>query len=197
MRKWKSKDANQVNQKLRKKLKKANRQLAELKEEQLSKIDIENYQALYVKIQALGQEAKTLLKNEKNVQDPLFEVEEESGFFSRQPEVRKKQIFQDIISEGSTNGDGISAFDLSDEQSDSTERGLTDLIDIDSKVYAVLINAGIEDFDDLIDTKINDLRMLLEIAALDPNKYQFATWPLQARLAQKGDWDLIEEFRKG
>ena len=198
MRRWKSKDLFKENKKLRKKLKKAHVKLLELKKDQLTQSDLENYESLYFKIQALSQEAEVLMRQETSEElmlDEEFE-EEDTGFFSQQPESRKKMIFQDIIRDPEDKHENNTAFDLENEYSSTDEKGLMDLIDIDSKIYAVLINAGIEDFDDLVETKIHDLRMLLEIAAIEPSTYQYATWPLQARLAQKGDWALIEEFRE-
>lgn len=196
LHKWKTKDYVFENKALQKKLKKSNKKLLKLQEEIDSQKHLELYENLYHKIQALGEEAKVLIreKSQEKEDDLENELVDELGFFKLQPESKKEMIFREIVNQEQSDLDNKGTFDIDDD--DVQQKTLMDLVDINDKVYAVLLNAGIETFEDLTEAKIADLRLLLEIAGLKPKKFQYSTWPIQARLAQKGEWDLIDEYKK-
>lgn len=66
---------------------------------------------------------------------------------------------------------------------------------IDAQTEAHLKASGIESWEDLADSTTTRLRSLLrsnpELPQKDPQ-----TWPIQARLALNGDWDLLEEYQQ-
>ena len=203
LHKWKTKDHVFETKALQKKLKKSNKKLLKLQEKIANQQDVDKYQELYNKIQSLGEEARVLI-DEKNTTPAVKKPKksgakkkpkhDDLGFFEMQPESKKSKIFKEIIQDSPID-DTNKVFDLATEE--NPQKTLMDLVDINDKVFAVLLNAGIETFQDLTEAKIADLRLLLEISGMKPKKYQYGTWPIQARLAQKGEWDLINEYKKG
>ena len=191
IKKWKDKDYIKANKKLKRQLLKARARLDQVEEENKK---LGSYKSLYTKIQELNSEAEKLFDKQKA---KIVKKKKKSGsknLFKQQPEYRKNKILEEIINSDKKNDKPKfkpPVFDLKDEP-----KGLSDLADIDKKVLKVFKKNEIYTFEDLIQTKISRLKFLLEGENLNTKKYPYQSWPIQARLAQKGEWDLIEEYKK-
>ena len=67
---------------------------------------------------------------------------------------------------------------------------------IGPKIASLFIKNGILDLDDLSKTPVSTLEKILEDAG---PRYQLAdpeTWPEQAALGARGDWDAMEELKE-
>ncbi len=81
--------------------------------------------------------------------------------------------------------------EIEEEQLESDD--LTKIEGVGPKTAEVLNNANIETFSDLADTKVGDIRVLLEEAGL--SRYDPKTWPKQAELARNGEWEKLKELQ--
>jgi len=70
---------------------------------------------------------------------------------------------------------------------------LTKIEGIGPKVSKALIKAGISTFEDLANTKVEDIQQILVDAGL--KMMDATTWPQQAKLAAEGDWDALKKLQ--
>jgi ribosomal protein S13 len=70
---------------------------------------------------------------------------------------------------------------------------LTKIEGIGPKVSKALIKAGISTFEDLANTKVEDIQQILADAGL--KMMDATTWPQQAKLAAEGDWDALKKLQ--
>jgi len=66
---------------------------------------------------------------------------------------------------------------------------------IGPKIARLLNAAGIHGYDDLAKTKVKDLEKVLEEGGSSFNTAEPDSWPKQARLAAKGDWDALQRLQ--
>jgi len=101
------------------------------------------------------------------------------------------------VEEKNTNEDeGAEASDSENENSDTddvVEDDLTKIEGIGPKTAEALSNASISTFADLADSKVGDLRTILEENSL--SRYDPKTWSKQARLARDGKWEELKELQ--
>lgn len=212
IKKWQSKDFYKENKSLTKKLKKAKVKQLAAEQKANDQTKLAKYEELYNRIQSLSNDSSILLEEAKNIEKERTEIVEKPvqpkekiklekpvNIFSKQPEFKKAQIFKEIISSEiyPTNPEPENTFDL--DESDNfipEEKNLMDLVDLDAKVYAVLLSSEINTFETLAKTSTKQLRKILEKSGLNPEAYQYLSWPLQANLALKGRWNIIEEYKK-
>ena len=71
---------------------------------------------------------------------------------------------------------------------------LTKIEGVGPKTAEALNNAGIKTFADLADSKVGDLRKILEEGNL--SKYDPKTWSKQARLARDEKWDELKKLQE-
>ena len=71
--------------------------------------------------------------------------------------------------------------------------GLLDGITAEAK--SALNNAGIKNYAKLATMELNDLNIILDQAAGDFSQYEPKTWPYQAELAAKKNWDRLKEYQ--
>ncbi len=76
------------------------------------------------------------------------------------------------------------------------EKNLTYLFGISDDIQDLLRKNGIEDFSDLSLTKIAELKAIL---STDPERrfenVDPLNWPIQARIAEKGQWEILDEYK--
>ena len=63
---------------------------------------------------------------------------------------------------------------------------------MDEDSIKILQLKGIHTFDEMVQMKIRELS---DIFKSNDKNYPYETWPIQARLALRGEWDLIEEYK--
>ena len=93
----------------------------------------------------------------------------------------------------STESDFLSEFQHNDS---SSRRDLTYLYGITPAIQKILNKENIYSYTDLSKTKISFLRAILaengkKFAEIDP-----LNWPIQARIAEKGHWDILNEYKE-
>lgn len=71
--------------------------------------------------------------------------------------------------------------------------GLLDGITAEAK--SALNNAGIKSYAKLATMELDDLQIVLDQAAGDFSQYEPKTWPYQAELAAKKNWDRLKEYQ--
>ena len=192
IRNWKSKDFKKANKKLSKELKKTKAQLVKLQEEKRSDSQLKKYETLYNHILHLSAEAKAIFEHNEKITPEI--QENTKNIFLNQPEFKKQKIFQEIMQSDSSKTqkqEEKEVFDL-DSLSNKT---IMDLPGIDTNIYALLIHQGISDFETLSETEIKSLKKWIKKAGLSPKDYPFEFWPIQAKLAHEGKWNIIDEFR--
>lgn len=83
--------------------------------------------------------------------------------------------------------------DILEPKSDAKD--LTYLYGIDKDIQKVLNDAAIFSFEDLSQTKIARLKEILSEAGPEYADVQPLNWPIQARIAVKENWDILEEYK--
>ena len=78
----------------------------------------------------------------------------------------------------------------------SSERDLTFLHGITPAIQKVLNKEKIYSFSDLSRTKISSLRAILAKNGNQFSKINPLNWPIQARIAEKGHWDILKEYKE-
>lgn len=195
IRKFKSRKLTKENKKLRKKLKRRKLELIELQVAQENIEKLEKYEQLYDKLQVLSQEARSLFENEKPIEENIAEIknptEENSeieeavlpNFFRKQPDFRKKKILAEIMGEEDSLSEDSKAYNLPEEiedDDDFDEKTILDISGMDSKAFAIFLHAGITEFSELASLKSSKIRKLLIKGGLDPDQYDYASWPIEA-----------------
>ena len=66
---------------------------------------------------------------------------------------------------------------------------------IGPQIANILINNGIMDLEDLSNTSVAKLEKILETAGSKYNIADPSTWPEQAALGAKGDWEAMEKLK--
>lgn len=186
LKKWKSKDYIQANKKLYKKLKKLKKRVHNLQEENEKYSKSHEILSQVREITAVQLAPVKKEKKQPRSKEVLPKFKEENPF-THQPEFKKKQIFKEIFSTSPTENPPV-VIDL-----ESQEKTLIDLVGMDEHSLGILKSKGIHSFDDLVQMKIQELR---EIFQEEPKEYPFETWPIQSRLALRGEWDLIDEYKE-
>ena len=74
----------------------------------------------------------------------------------------------------------------------SSEKTLVNLVGMDEESVKILKSKGVHTFDEMVQLKIKELSKIFKN---HKNNYPYETWPIQARLALRGEWELIEEYR--
>jgi len=75
------------------------------------------------------------------------------------------------------------------------ERDLTYLYGISESIQDILNENSIFSFNDLSNTKIADLRGYLALAGEEYENIDPLNWPIQARIADKGQWEILDEYK--
>jgi predicted flap endonuclease-1-like 5' DNA nuclease len=73
-----------------------------------------------------------------------------------------------------------------------------DLVKIEGvgpKIARLLNAAGIHSYDDLAKAKAKDLEKILEEGGSSFNMAEPESWPKQAKLAAKGDWEALQKLQ--
>ncbi|WP_235296453.1 hypothetical protein [Portibacter marinus] len=73
-------------------------------------------------------------------------------------------------------------------------KDLTYLYGITPEVQRVLNKHKIITFSDLASTKIAELKAMLELEGDQFSGVDPLNWPIQARIAEKGQWDILDEY---
>ncbi|RUA17991.1 MAG: hypothetical protein DSY55_01105 [Clostridia bacterium] len=102
------------------------------------------------------------------------------------PEIEFHEI-EDVAGVAATRGEGIT---LSEEP--STPDDLRKIEGIGPKISQLLNTAGIYTFSQLAKTDVATLREIIENAGARFRLADPETWPEQALLAAKGDWEALE-----
>lgn len=188
VKKWKSKDFLKENKQLLKEVKKLKKRVSKLKEEnekyghshqiltqikQLTKVE-----------EPIAREVFPTVKPPKKTKEKKEKVKK--NLFSHQPEFKKQQIFNEILNDKPTEENNL-VIDLEQE-----EKTLLDLVGMDEDSIEILQLKGIHTFDEMVQMKIRELGDIFNHRNKD---YPYETWPIQARLALRGEWDLIEEYK--
>lgn len=80
-----------------------------------------------------------------------------------------------------------------DDEADSAPDDLTRINGIGAVFQTVLYDAGIHNYADLARTSADELEAIIETSGRSrPGRLE--TWPQQAALAAKGDWDGLDRF---
>lgn len=75
------------------------------------------------------------------------------------------------------------------------ERNITELYGITPEIAKILNNENIFSFSDLSNTKIIRLKEILSAAGGKFKEINPLNWPIQARIAEKGQWEVLEEYK--
>ncbi|WP_284283551.1 hypothetical protein [Portibacter lacus] len=75
------------------------------------------------------------------------------------------------------------------------EKDLTYLYGINKKIQKILNQHDIVTFSDLSNTKIKNLKAILAHAGKKYKNIDPLNWPIQARIAEKGQWDILDEYK--
>lgn len=74
-------------------------------------------------------------------------------------------------------------------------KDLSFLHGITEEISEILKENGITSFKDLSNTKIAELRGILALAGEKYEKIDPLNWPIQARIADKGQWEILDEYK--
>ncbi len=72
---------------------------------------------------------------------------------------------------------------------------LTKVEGIGPKIAGILNDSGIYTWQDLADTKVDDLKAILEAAGPRYKSKNPGSWPKQAKMAAKGEWEKLEAWQ--
>ncbi len=178
VKKWKAKDFIKENKKLLKEVKKAKKRVLQLKKQNDTfKVshDILN------KVRAITNEAPS-----KVIAKEVLPKKEEKNIFLHQPKFKKEQVFNELF-RPEKEAAIPPVIELEEE-----EKTLIDLVGMDEKALKTLNSKGIHSFEELVQMKIKELA---KIFGDHSEKYPYETWPIQSRLALRGEWELIEEYK--
>jgi len=170
IKKWKAKDYIKANKKLVKKVKSLKNRVVALRDENTK---FEKSHAVLSQIRELTETINPVRSKE------IFPSAVEENPFAHQPEFSKKAIFKDIFP-SKTEEKPAPVIDLQEKT-----RSLNDLAGMDKESIKILKKHGIHNFNDLVQQKI---KHLASIFGENPKSYPFETWPIQARLAIRGEW---------
>jgi len=92
-----------------------------------------------------------------------------------------------------TETEDINSEEKASDSEEVVEDDLTKIEGIGPKTAEALSNASILTFADLADSKVGDLRTILEEHSL--SRYDPKTWSKQARLARDGKWEELKELQ--
>lgn len=81
------------------------------------------------------------------------------------------------------------------KKADSKKDDLTKVEGIGPKIAEILTNSGIATFESLGNAKAKDIKSILEGAGSRYKMHDPTTWPKQAKLAAKGDWDKLAKLQ--
>ncbi len=84
---------------------------------------------------------------------------------------------------------------LSKKASNKSDKKLSDLYGITHEIEKILNSEGISTFSDLSNTKIAALREILAVHDKNQKGIDPLNWPIQARIAEKGQWKILEEYK--
>ena len=178
MKKWKSKDYVKENKKMVKKVIKLKNRVIALRDENQK---MEQSHLVLSQIKELTDTIK------KPVAKEVFPVKESKiNPFSHQPSFKKEQIFNELFTENAETTAPL-VIDLEAEY-----KKLIDLVGMDENAIEILKTKGIHSFEDMVQMKIKDLKKIFIESTIN---YPVETWPIQARLALRGEWELIEEYK--
>jgi uncharacterized protein YfbU (UPF0304 family) len=178
MKKWKSKDYVKENKKMVKKVIKLKNRVIALRDENQK---MEQSHLVLSQIKELTDTIK------KPVAKEVFPVKESKiNPFSHQPSFKKEQIFNELFTENAETTPPL-VIDLEAE-----DKKLIDLVGMDENAIEILKTKGIHSFEDMVQMKIKDLKKIFIESTIN---YPVETWPIQARLALRGEWELIEEYK--
>lgn len=110
--------------------------------------------------------------------------------------VDKFQFYKEKFSKMAENREFNPEKMLFNKEEEAPKSSLTDLYGITGEIQAILAEHDIFTFDDLSKTSISDLKHILNKGGEKFNTVNPLNWPLQARLAVKGHWDVIKEYRR-
>jgi hypothetical protein len=192
---WKKKDFKKENKKLVKEVKKLNKSILALRKENeklnhshrvLSKI-----KKLTTVEEPIAREVLPKMKPVKNnkkkgKKSKKIKKNEANNIFKHQPEFKKNQIFKELFNENKEEA-VTPIIDLN-----NSDKTLIDLVGLDENALKILQSKGIHTFNEMVQMKI---RNLSEIFESEEKKYPYETWPIQSRLALRGEWELIEEYK--
>jgi len=191
-----NKELKKLNKELQRKL---DRSLIKIKKIKAKRPGTSKYKKFYKEYQRFKVKADQLVlgptpkkKKEKKNRNKI--KQQESNFFKHQPPSKKNAILEQITGNQNIHSSSENppvAFDL-----EKTDYSLRDLVGINHKIEAALKKHGILSFKDLTKKPISELKEILEQESLSTKNKRYESWPIQARLALNGEWDLIKEYKK-
>jgi predicted flap endonuclease-1-like 5' DNA nuclease len=170
---------------LRKEIKKLQSE-NEPKESSSSKDYISDYQSFLEDLEQSVQKAKRIAFD-----NPSSQKESKKGSKKKKSNKSKSDKFEFYKEKYKGK-----QFSISDLNGVKKTKDLTYLYGIDEKVQALLNENEIKTFADLSNTKIGELRAILALAGGNYELIDPLNWPIQARLAEKGKWEILEEYKR-
>lgn len=82
------------------------------------------------------------------------------------------------------------------EKASATADDLTRIEGIGKKIASLLNKENINTYKDLAKCTIKKLQLILDAAGSKFNVHDPATWPKQAKLAAKGDWEALKKWQE-
>ncbi len=82
------------------------------------------------------------------------------------------------------------------EEPQKLEKDLTYIYGISPQIQNVLNSANIYTFEDLSNTKIETLKNILISSGDQFKNISPLNWPIQARIAEKGQWAILDEYKQ-
>lgn len=87
-------------------------------------------------------------------------------------------------------------FSIADLNGEKKSKDLTFLYGINKNIQELLNNQDIVSFSDLSNTTIAELKAILALAGDQYEDIDPLNWPIQARLAEKGKWEILDEYKR-
>ncbi len=193
-------DLLKENKKLKKKLKNIKQQNSDSAEVGNDK-HLNDYKAFLNNLEKAVKKAKKKTQKElpdlskkKNKASLPVENEQEDDFTPGNED--KFQFFKEKFSKMAASQEFNPEKIFAQKEEQSPKSSLTDLYGITNEIQGLLAEHDIFTFDDLSKTSISDLKHILNAGGEKYNAVNPLNWPLQARLAVKGHWDVIKEYKR-
>ena len=140
-------------------------------------------------------------KKKKEVEKPL-----EKNFISKKKKAKKKkkkkekgqdkyQLYQEKFAKEDLLRKS-KPFLIDDLEFQTSRNKLTELYGIDDNIESILNKEGISTYAELSRTRIARLREILAFHGADFENIDPLNWPIQARIAEKGQWPILDEYKK-
>ena len=167
--------------------------LLELQEENESALTQKNYLTEYQSF--LKSLDKAIKKAKKEVKEDAEESEDENPFDEKKSKKAEAnfEFFKKKFMDPESRTTKLS--DLASEINEKPRKSLTEIYGITTEIEELLNANNILSFEDLSKTKISRLKEILAHQSPKFKKINPLNWPIQARLAIQGQWDILDEYR--